>query len=153
MQVWKALHAARCQCRTHKRRQKSPSGHHRTTLSGYIFATTARIDNRKKNLLSSNISSTSPYNMANFGLQAAEIRWRVWSTQANFNAFRVLFPLICKLRRDYFYPGLKIGLIMLIMTMTFSCSDSLTHSTGWRERRDRRSLCVKKVLDIAQGGL
>jgi len=31
-------------------RQKSPSGHHRTTLAGYIFATKARIDNRKKNL-------------------------------------------------------------------------------------------------------
>jgi len=34
-----------------KGRQKSPSGHHRTTLSDYIFATKARIDNRKKNLL------------------------------------------------------------------------------------------------------
>ena len=33
----------------------SPSGHHRTTLSGYIFATKARIDNPKK-LLNSNIS-------------------------------------------------------------------------------------------------
>jgi len=31
-----------------KSRQKSPFGHHRTTLSGYIFATKARIDNRKK---------------------------------------------------------------------------------------------------------
>ena len=31
-----------------KSRQKSPSGHHRTTLSGYIFATKALIDNRKK---------------------------------------------------------------------------------------------------------
>ena len=33
-----------------KSRQKSPSGHHRTTLSGYrpIFATKARIDNRFK---------------------------------------------------------------------------------------------------------
>ena len=31
-----------------KSRQKSPSGHHRTTFSGYIFATKARIDNRKK---------------------------------------------------------------------------------------------------------
>jgi len=29
-------------------RKKSPSGHHRTTLSGYIFATKAHIDNRKK---------------------------------------------------------------------------------------------------------
>jgi len=28
--------------------KKSPSGHHRTTLSGYILATKARIDNRKK---------------------------------------------------------------------------------------------------------
>jgi len=56
------------------------SGHHRTTLSGYIFATKACIDNRKKNLLSSNISSTCPDNMANFGPIAAEICWRVWGT-------------------------------------------------------------------------
>jgi len=28
--------------------KNSPSGHRRTTLSGYIFATKARIDNRKK---------------------------------------------------------------------------------------------------------
>jgi len=31
-----------------KSRQKSPSGHHRTTLSGYIFATKVRIDSRKE---------------------------------------------------------------------------------------------------------
>ena len=48
MQVWKVLHAARCKCRTQKSRQKSPSGHHPTTLSGYIFTTKACIDNRKK---------------------------------------------------------------------------------------------------------
>jgi len=48
MQVWNLLHAARWKCRTQKSRQKSPSGHHRTTLSGYIFATKAHIDNRKK---------------------------------------------------------------------------------------------------------
>jgi len=35
-----------------------PSAHHRTTLSGYIFATKARIDNQK-NLLNSNISPIS----------------------------------------------------------------------------------------------
>ena len=29
-------------------RKKSPSQHHRTTLSGHIFATKAYIDNRKK---------------------------------------------------------------------------------------------------------
>jgi len=28
--------------------KKSPSGHHRTTLSGYIFAIKARIDNWKQ---------------------------------------------------------------------------------------------------------
>ena len=50
MQVWNVLHAARCKCkcRTQKSRQKSPSGHHPTTLSGYIFATKACIDNREK---------------------------------------------------------------------------------------------------------
>ena len=32
-----------------KSRQKSPSRHHRTTLSGHIFASKAYIDNRKKN--------------------------------------------------------------------------------------------------------
>jgi len=31
-----------------KNDKKSPSAHHRTTLSGYIFATKACIDNRKK---------------------------------------------------------------------------------------------------------
>jgi len=58
MQVWNVLLAARCKCRTQKSRQKSPSGHHPTTLSGYIFATQACIDNREKNFLSSNISPT-----------------------------------------------------------------------------------------------
>ena len=48
MQVWNMLHAARRKCRTQKSCQKSPSGHHSTTLSGYIFATKAYIDNRKK---------------------------------------------------------------------------------------------------------
>ena len=42
------LHAARCKYRTQKSRQKSTSGLHHTTLSGYIFATKAHIDNRKK---------------------------------------------------------------------------------------------------------
>jgi len=76
-----------------KSRQKSPSGHHRTTSTGYIFATKAHIDNRKK-MLSSNTSSTRPYNMVNFGPLAAEIRWRVWGTPANFNGFRVLGALL-----------------------------------------------------------
>jgi len=52
------------------RTQKSPKNrpaHHRTTLSGYIFATKARIHNRRKKLLNSNTYSTCPYNMVNFG--------------------------------------------------------------------------------------
>ena len=40
------------------RRKKSPFWHHCTTLSVYIFGTTACIDNWKKNLLNSNTSST-----------------------------------------------------------------------------------------------
>jgi len=75
-------------------RKKSPSAHHRTTLSGYIFATKAPIDNRKKNLLSSNISSRYPHIMVNFGLIAAEIGPVVWGTPANFNGFRVLAALL-----------------------------------------------------------
>jgi len=77
-----------------KSRQKSPSGHQRTNLSGYIFATTAHIDNRKKNLLSSNMSSTCPHNMANFGSLAAEIDPVVWATPANFKGFRILAALL-----------------------------------------------------------
>ena len=76
-----------------KSRQNSPSGHHRTTLSGYIFATKAYIDNRKK-LLSSNMSSTCPHNMVNFSLRAAEIGLPVWGTSPNFNGLRVLAALL-----------------------------------------------------------
>jgi len=61
-----------------KSRQKSPSGHHRTTLSGYIFATKARIDNWK----------------LNFGPLAAEIVSLVWGTSGNFNGFRALAALV-----------------------------------------------------------
>jgi len=48
----------------------------------------------EKNLLSSNISSTCPYNMANFGPLAAEILSLVWGTPGNFNGFRVLAALL-----------------------------------------------------------
>jgi len=71
--------------------KNSPSRQHRTTLLGYIFATKARIDNRKK--LSSNMSSRCPHNMVYFG-SAAEIGLPVWGTPANFNGFRVLAALL-----------------------------------------------------------
>jgi len=93
-QVWNLLHAAGWKHRTQKSRQKSPSGHLRTTLSGYIFTTKAHIDNRKKNLLSSNMFSTCPHNMVNFGTLAAEIDPVDWGTPANFNRFRVLVALL-----------------------------------------------------------
>jgi len=93
MQVWNLLQAARWKHRTQKRRQKSPSGHHRTILSGYIFATNARIDNRKK-WLSSNMSSTRPHSTVNFGLLAAEIGWSVWGIPPNFNGLCVLASLL-----------------------------------------------------------
>ena len=56
--------------------KKSPSGNHAAKL------------------LSSNVSSTGPYNMVNFGLLAAEIVSLVWSTPANFNGFHVLAALL-----------------------------------------------------------
>jgi len=87
------LHAARWKYRTQKWCKNSPSAHHRTTLSGYIFATKARIDNRKK-LLSNNISPTCAYNMVNFGPLAAEIVSLVLATLANFNGFRFLAALL-----------------------------------------------------------
>ena len=76
-----------------KNHQNSPSVHHRTTLSGYIFAIKARIDNRKKNLLSSNVSPHVP------------TIWWTWPTsglallaslghRAHFNGFCVLAVLL-----------------------------------------------------------
>jgi len=71
-------------------RKKSPFCQHRTTLSGYIFAAEACMDNRKKNLLNIDTFSTCPHNMVNFGVLTAEICWRVWGSPANFNGFHVL---------------------------------------------------------------
>ena len=60
MQVWSPLHAARWKCKTQKSRQKSPSGHDRTTLWGYIFAAKAGIDNRKKTVKQQYVLHMSP---------------------------------------------------------------------------------------------
>ena len=80
-----------------KLRQKSPSARHCTILSGYIFATMACIDNRKK-VLNGNISCICLHNMVNFGLLKAEICWRVWGTPANFNGFSDLASLLHRRR-------------------------------------------------------
>jgi len=57
-------------------RKKSPFWHHRTTLSGCIFAAEARIDNRHVLII-----------MVNFGQLTAEIRWRVGAPQQISTAF------------------------------------------------------------------
>jgi len=59
MHAWNVPYAARWKYSMQKIAKKSPSGHHCTTLSGYIFATKAFIDNRK-NLLNINVICTSP---------------------------------------------------------------------------------------------
>ena len=47
-----------------------------------------------KKLSTSNMSSTCPHNMVNFGPLAAEIVSLVWGTSANFNGFHVLAALL-----------------------------------------------------------
>jgi len=89
----KLVNRSRCKYRMQKVVKKSSSGHHRTTLSGYIFATKARINNWK-NLLSSNTFSKRSHNMVNFGPLAAEIGLVVWGAPANLNRFRVLAALL-----------------------------------------------------------
>jgi len=74
---------AQCKYRTQK-----------IAISGYIFATNASIDNWKKNMLSSNTSSTCSDNMLNFGPLTAEIGSGVWGTPTNFNRFCVLAALL-----------------------------------------------------------
>jgi len=73
--------------------KKSPSAHHRTTVSGCIFATKACIDNWK-NLLNGNIFPTCHHNMVHFCPLAAEICWQVWGTPENFNGFHILAALL-----------------------------------------------------------
>jgi len=45
-------------------------------------------------MLNSDISSTCPHNMADFGPVGAEIPSGVWGTPANFNGLRVLAALL-----------------------------------------------------------
>jgi len=94
--------------------KKSPFWHHRTTLSGCIFAAKSCIDNRKKNLSNTNTSSTCPRNMVNFGLLTAEICWLVWGTPANFNEFRVLAALV--------HGSLVVGVIQILRHWTEGAS-------------------------------
>jgi len=75
-------------------RKKSPSAHHPTNLSGYIFAAKARIDSRKKKLVKQQYIPHMSSQYGELGPPAAEICWRVWGTAANFNEVRVLAWLL-----------------------------------------------------------
>ena len=76
-------------------RQKSPSGHHRTTYRAISSQLRHVSTIGKKNLLSSfNMPSRCPHNMMNFGPLAAEIVSLVWGTPGNFSGFRVLAALL-----------------------------------------------------------
>jgi len=60
-----------------KSRQKSLYGLYRTSLSGYIFTTKARIDNGEKLVKQ---QYALHHNMVNFGLLEAESGLPVWVT-------------------------------------------------------------------------
>jgi len=56
-----------------KNAKNSPSAYHRTTLSGYIFAVKACIDNQKKTVKQQYILHICPHNMVNISPLTAEI--------------------------------------------------------------------------------
>ena len=59
-----------------------------------ISAQLRHVSTIRKNMLSSNISSTCLHNMVNFCPLPAEIISLVWGTPANFDGFRVLAALL-----------------------------------------------------------
>ena len=69
------LHAACWKFRTQKIAKKSPSAHHRTTLSGYIFATEAcrPLSTIGKKLVKQQYLLQMAHNMVNVGPLASEI--------------------------------------------------------------------------------
>jgi len=90
MHVWNVLHAACWKYRTQKIAILAPSDN----FVGLYLRSWGMYRQSDKNFSSSNMSSTRPHNMVNFGLLIAEICWRVWGTPANFNGFRVLAALL-----------------------------------------------------------
>jgi len=93
MQAWNVLHAACWKCMMQKMGKNSPSGHHRTILSGYIFATKARIDNRKKIIKQQYLPHMSP----RYGELRPTSGWDRFISlghPSNFNGFRLLAALL-----------------------------------------------------------
>jgi len=76
--------------------------------------------------INSNISSTCPHYMVNYGPLTAEIGWRVWGTRATFNGFRVLASLLYRRRstevnRTLHDVWLSSGLVHYIYIFEGSC--------------------------------
>jgi len=79
------------------RKNDAKNRHHLCTIENFVGLSLRNegvYRQSEKNLLNSNISPTRFHNMANFGPLAAEIRWRVWGTLANFNGFRFFAALL-----------------------------------------------------------
>jgi len=77
--------------------KKSPKIHHLGTIAQIyqdVSSQQMHVSTIGKKLLSSNISSTRPHDMANVGPLTAEIGSVVWGTPANFKGFRVLAALL-----------------------------------------------------------
>jgi len=72
--------------------KNSPQIRHLRTIAQLCRAISSQLRHVSiiENLSNSNISSTCPYNMVNFGPLTGEICWRVWGTPANFSWFRIL---------------------------------------------------------------
>jgi len=88
------LLAARCKYGTQKKVAKNRHLGTITQLCRAISSQLRHVSTIGKNLLSSNISSTCPHNMVNYGPLAAEIVSLVWGTPGNFKGFRVLAALL-----------------------------------------------------------
>ena len=126
-------------------------GHHRTTSLGYIFASKARIDNQKKNLLSSNVSSTSSYNMVNFGPLVAEIVSLVWGHPSKFQWVSHLgfITAATSLNRNQpnFAPCLAVSCAATYIYIFGSCSSVMEFC------QVQNSLCVLQVLHSPIGSV
>ena len=82
-------------------RKKSPKNRHPGTITQLCHTISSQLRHKStigKSLLSSNISSTCPHNMVNFGPLAADIGPVVWGTPANFNCFRILASILQRRR-------------------------------------------------------
>jgi len=78
-------------------RKRSPKNRHLSTIAQLCRAVSSQLRHLStigNNFLNSEIFSTCPHNMVNFGPLTAEICWRVWGTPTNFNGFCILTALL-----------------------------------------------------------